>query len=412
MARILRRIRVMLSSRNLDLVPSGDRAVPLETVRRALKEELEVETLCGHPLLEVWINEEAGAADGTEDAWGKCMEQVDEADIVVVIYNGHAGWTKSTGGVGICHGEFDRVWSRSPSRMRLVGLKFDSIPKLGLRSPKEIAEENEVNRRFYDQIERYSLFQAFAFDDTSLKDEVRRAVASAVSELAYAGSREGRKGKYYFGAPLDWSRLNYPQRKEEIEKAVGAFLEGKGSAAPKEGVYALDIRGANVAMKAHGIPSGFGIAEAREMAGRPFLKDHTTTVALPDSQLLGPVHILACHKKCTESQVTRFMGQPDLFLVSAPFGHFVSDPTGFAQAFFLVDCRDETSTRLACQRMFDWIEESGESARIVERAVSRARILKTVAAEIARGSGGSGSSVTPMGGGPGSTPRRRKVRPR
>jgi hypothetical protein len=77
------------------------------------------------------------------------------------------------------------------------------------------------------------------------------------------------------------------------------------------------------------------------------------------------------------------MGHPDLFMVQAPFGFFVADQTNFVQAFFLLDCRDENSTRLSCQRLLDWIDQSGEAARIVERATSRAKILSAVAREIA-----------------------------
>jgi hypothetical protein len=50
----------------------------------------------------------------------------------------------------------------------------------------------------------------------------------------------------------------------------------------------------------------------------------------------------------------------------------------------LFKLHDEGSTRLALQRMFDWIEQSGEDERIVERADSRRRILEAVARELDR----------------------------
>jgi hypothetical protein len=90
------------------------------------------------------------------------------------------------------------------------------------------------------------------------------------------------------------------------------------------------------------------------------------------------------------------MGHPDLFIVQAPFGFFVADQTSFVQAFFLVDCRDEASTCVACQRLFDWIDQSGEGGRIVERAASRARILRAVAAEIARGQSSPRAAESPV----------------
>src|SRR4030095_16932646 len=104
------RIRVMLSSRNNDLIPDGQGGtVPLRTVREDLQKELQGDKLLGFKLLEVWINEEAGAESGATDIWDTCMEQVDRADILVVIYNGEAGWTTDRGDTGICHAEMARA---------------------------------------------------------------------------------------------------------------------------------------------------------------------------------------------------------------------------------------------------------------------------------------------------------------
>jgi len=61
----IERIRVMLSSRNKDLIPDGNGgAVALGEVRERLKDDLERDKLFGHQVLEVWINEEAGAESG------------------------------------------------------------------------------------------------------------------------------------------------------------------------------------------------------------------------------------------------------------------------------------------------------------------------------------------------------------
>jgi hypothetical protein len=374
----------MLSSRNNDLIPAEGGSTALAQVRKDLQAALQNETFCGRQLLDVWINEEAGAADGTGDAWEQCMERVDEADLVVVIYNGHAGWSREPGGVGICHAEFQRAWSRFPSKLRLIGLRFGSDRKLKLRDPEELGKETETNRMFREELDRASLFQAFASDDRSLKEAVLLAVASGVTELVRMSAREGRKGKYYLGSPLNWSRLNYVQRKEEIERSVKAFLQGAKRAAPSGDVHVLEMDAERVILQVHGIPSGFGVAEARELVGRPYLRDCKTLGMSSARSPSGPVHLLACHKRCTESQVIKFMGHPDLFIVQAPFGYFVADPASFIQAFFLMDCRDDVSTRLACQRLFDWIEQAGEGSRIAARAGSRARILRAMAEEMSR----------------------------
>jgi len=401
----------MLSSRNKDLIPAEGGSTSLEAVRKDLQAALQNETFCGRQLLEVWINEEAGAADGTGDAWDQCMGQVDEADLVVVIYNGHAGWSREPGGIGICHAEFQRAWSRFPSKLRLIGLRFGSDGKLQLRNPEELCKETGTNRLFRAELDRAGLFQAFASDDRTLKEAVLLAVAGGVTELVRLSAREGRKGKYYLGSPLNWSRLNYAQRKEEIEQSVKAFLQAAKGADPAGGSHVLEMEAQRVILQVHGIPSGFGVAEARELVGRPYLRDCETLAANAAHSPSGPVHLLACHKRCTESQVIKFMGHPDLFIVQAPFGYFVADPASFIQAFFLMDCRDDVSTRLACQRLFDWIEQAGEGSRIVARAGSRARILRAMAAERDRNE----TLPTPMpaaaGGMPGrQAPKRRSSR--
>jgi len=99
---------------------------------------------------------------------------------------------------------------------------------------------------------------------------------------------------------------------------------------------------------------------------------------------VGPVHVIICHKSCTESQVVSFMGHPDLFIVTPPFGFFVADRISFVQAFFLVNGRDPTSVQGALQSMFEWIEQSGELGGMVARAKSRAAILRAIAVEISK----------------------------
>ncbi len=386
----IRTLRVMLSSRNRDLIPDGAGAVALEAVRRGLKEELEQERFCGHQLVEVWINEEAGAEDGTGDTWDQCLHQIDRADIVVSIYNGRAGWTKEADGVGICHGELERVWSRAPAKLRLIWLDFPTNWDLGLIDPAEVAESTAANRAFKQYLERVGLFRGGATDRASLQGQVRLAVAKAITELATTGSREARKGTYYLGSPLDWARLGYAERRVALERTVGNFLEtvkrGQPAVAGASGAV-LTLNGASVLVLVHGVPSGFGQAEARELVGRPFLRDHSSPVVAPDASLIGPVHIVACLKTCTEPQLIAFMGHPDVFIVAPPFGFMVVDRITFVQAMVLVNCRDETSTRVACQRMFDWLEQSGELSSLVGRARSRTRILQAMAAEVAKAAG-------------------------
>jgi len=374
----------MLSSRNNDLIPDGVGVIALSAVRKQLQQELHEEAFCDQSLLEVWINEEAGAESGDESVWEVCLEQVEQADVVIAIYNGHAGWAKQEDDIGICQAEMERALSRYPAKVRLIQLAFDSNKKLGLTNPKELARKSKANRRFAEYVEGNARFVGFAHDRGSLKQEIRLAIAKAISSYVELARREMRKGKFHLGSPLDWSRLSYLDRKLEIERVARSYLLSLPGSTQSGNQTSCSLRGSKVAFGIHAVPASFGIAEARDLVGRPFLTDHLTLAAQPTSGVVGPVHIVACHKNCTESQVVSFLGHPDLFIVQAPFGFFVADRTSFVQAAFLANCRDETITRLAMQDFFEWVEQSHEDARIVQRAKSRATVLRSVAAEIGR----------------------------
>ena len=47
------------------------------------------------------------------------------------------------------------------------------------------------------------------------------------------------------------------------------------------------------------------------------------------------------------------------------------------------NCRDETTTRHGVQRLFDWLEQTGDVARLARRAHSKTKIIKAIYAEYA-----------------------------
>jgi hypothetical protein len=383
-------IRILISSRNRDLIPAASGGtVPLLDVRRALSKEIEDEKVCGQKIFKVWINEAAGAQSGDADVWEQCRQRLEDAHIIIAIYNGEAGWSHRDQGIGICHEELKYARDRFPSKLYLIDV---AAAYAKVRPPDEgpvDAARQARNLGFVETIDDWKRWKVPVDDDEGLKAAARLAVANAVHDLVDTGSREGRKGRYYSGAPLDWSRLSYQERKEQIETTLtGGLLNRKGMARPApepaDGTPAVvwTVRGKRVLLLVHGVPSSFSISEARELVGRPYLSDHRSLVATGDGDLAGPVHVIACHKSCTESQIFSFMGHPDVYIVQAPFGFFAADLASFAQTFFLTNCRDRNDTLIALERMFDWIAEADEQSAIVDRARSRQRILKTVRAEI------------------------------
>lgn len=380
----LRHLRVMLSSRNNDLIPDNSASVKLSSVRLELQKELQAEEFLGRPLLDVWINEEAGAEGGHLTAWDACLEQVDDADVLIAIYNGEAGWTKDPGGVGICHDEMARAWHRTPAKVFLIRMKFDSDKSRRLRSPAEVAEQNQQNRAFAKFLDRVSPFTAFASSREELKAQVKLAVLKAIIKYFELGRRGIHAGAISPGPALDWSRMSYDERKAAIEKAGRDYFVARG--ARKENVNLVwEWGGEKMLVRVHGVPASFGIAEARERVGRPYLADHTFIGGKEMDGVVGPLHVILCHKNITESQVISFMGHPDLFIVRAATGFFVADRITFVQAVFVTNAIDEDAIRANLQSLFEWMEsQAQEMGNVVTRARSRAAILRAMAAEIAR----------------------------
>jgi hypothetical protein len=61
----------------------------------------------GDQFLECWINETEPSKVATRDVWDECLKEVRRAHIVIVLYNGDAGWAREEGDVGICHAELE-----------------------------------------------------------------------------------------------------------------------------------------------------------------------------------------------------------------------------------------------------------------------------------------------------------------
>ncbi|HYW85761.1 MAG TPA: hypothetical protein VFB30_21090, partial [Spirochaetia bacterium] len=111
------------------------------------------------------------------------------------------------------------------------------------------------------------------------------------------------------------------------------------------------------------------------------LRDHQLSQVLKGKRG-GPVHVIGCHKNATEAQATKLLGFPDATVVSAPFGIFVADNVQKVQFAFIVNCRDDATTRHGVQRFFEWLAQTGEETLVADRARARARIVSAIAKEV------------------------------
>lgn len=364
-------IKVMLSSRCLDAFPAGSKTT-LTHLRRELKADIESAQILGRKLFEVWINEDAPPAEGTHDSWDACLQAVRDCDVLIVLSNGNAGWAAGDQDVGICHAEYMEGLRSAQAKVRLVALPT-------VADTKGVASER--NRHFQEYLARQTAFRGGEVKTIAdAKKRVYEALSDALISLTQRGVQAGASTRFDVGAALDWTRLDFRQRKKAMEVTLKTALSGLKGAKAVEGGVVVNLDGKDVAVLVHAIPAAFSVAAARELVGRPFLEDHQRGDLLTSAH--GPLHLIACHRGATETQATSLLGFPDATVVSGPFGVFVADDVQKVQFAFLANCRDDSQTRHASQRFFEWLQQTGEAVQVARRAVSRARIVKVVAKEM------------------------------
>lgn len=368
-----KKIRVMISSRCLDHFPLGSEH-KLSDIRLQLKAEIESSLLFGKKLFEVWINEDAPPEDATQDSWDACLKAVRDCDVLVVLSNGNAGWAKRPGEIGICHAEYMEGLASARGKVRLIAL-----PNVADDALDEVAQRNKL---FQDYVALQSPFRGGTVTTAEqLRTRVHEALLDAVVALTQRGVTSAASSRFDTGQALDWTRLDFRQRKSAMEKVLHDALSASAGGCNQKDVIA-DIAGVKVATVVHAIPAAFTVAAARELVGKPFLSDHEKVHLLKNAH--GPLHLIACHRGATETQATSLLGFSDATVVSGSFGIFVADDVQKVQFAFLTNCRDESHTRHALQRFLEWLEQTGEARNLAARATSRAKIVKVIAAELTK----------------------------
>lgn len=368
------KIKIMISSRCNDQFPPG-KGPTLSAIRRQLKTEIEAVEVFGKKAFEVWINEETPPKAATWNSSEVCLEAVKDCDILLVISNGHAGWAKAPGDIGICHAELMEALSRAPGKVWYISL--GNIAS----GDKDQITRNELFQKY---TKAQSLFRGAEIATVpELKVRVREALHEAIITLTQRGVRESSEGKFHSGEALDWSRLDFAGRQREMIRVIHETLKARPGAIDISSAVSLPIFGVSVFFMPTAIPAALTVSSAREMVGQPFLRDHEAHTKLSAKKAKGPVHLIACHKGVTEAQALRLLGFPDATVVAAPFGVYVADDVQKIQMILVANCRDETTTRYGVQRAFEWLEQTGEGARLAKRATSRTKIIETIAHECA-----------------------------
>lgn len=362
-------LSVMISSRCNDPVLYEKRQQPMGVLRSAMKARLEAIRLGGKQVFKVWIHEDESNVNALLGTWEECMETCREVDIFLVLYNGRAGWLGANNpvkqGVGICDAELSAAYNKAPSKVRSI--QFKELVVATPESPDEA---------FQNRVSRLHLPGAQVNTGEEALERAEELAAAIVLGLAHEGVGVNSSGSYYAGEALEWSRMNFHNRREVMTTSVVSLLRNRNGATtqqPADNIAVVSIQGVNIAFVCDSIPASMSTAAARELVGQPFLRDPRQTENW-SLGLCGPVHVIACQKSISESQALRQLGFPDAIVISHPFGVYVADDVQKIQMAFIANCRDETTTWRGVQSFLNWLDDHGEIKYLVQRAADRRRI--------------------------------------
>jgi hypothetical protein len=364
-------IKVMISSRCSDRFPlSSGKSRTLSEIRKNLKKSIESAKPLGQPFYQVWINEDQ-AGDGTQPAWDHCMDQAADCDIFVALFNGNAGWEDLAGTVGICHAELEKAYATAPGKVFIVNICEKLKPDGSWR---------DIDIRFQQYVDSLKQFQARnVATEPKLVEAIHRTLSQATVRLVQRGVQGASLGANHVGPALDWSRLSYSKRAEQMRKAtLAALSQDDPKAMVVDNSVIRKIDGKHILFVAGAIPDAMSVPAAREVVGQPHLLDHKLIERVKRFHG-GPVHIVACHKGNTESQARAMLGFPDATVVSGPFGIYVADPVQSIQLVLIARCRDETSTRIGVGRFLEWLEAANQVTDLVRLAAKRRSVVNVLA---------------------------------
>lgn len=391
------KLRVMISSRSLSKVFDG---TPLAEVRKRLQARLhalrwQAPTL-GDPadspavvgrnqsMFDVWIHENAPSEAADATTFQISLREIRRADLVIALYTGEAGSAAHDSEMGICHAELHEAISRRPDIVSLIALS----PLSASTRPRDV--------QFRAFVESRNLFSATVNDEDTLHNTVFELLQERIAVLAKKGGLGAARLRDR-GEALDWNQLAPAERRRVMRDALRAALSEIGTdvdsarkrpvspraetAVPPAELALMRLpSGAKLMVRPDAIPAALGVAAARELVGQPFMSDHAHSNALEAADVGGIVHVIACHRGATEAQALRMLGTPDAVAISSDFGILVADHVQRIQLVLLAQCSDATSIELSLRRFDEWLRQSGEEARLLERGRARRRILAALAA--------------------------------
>src|SRR5579862_5373723 len=171
----------MLSSRVDDPGSSLPDGTTMRELRDHLKQQITAVVLPGadEQLFDVFVNEGSAALASDGDVEQHCREQIRNADIVLVLYNGSAGWA-SQGLEGICHTELRAAMEFAPHKVRVIRLPLTRKP-------------TALDKRFREYAEAQHPFSTDQEYDTpgEIGEQSLKTLGTAIVTMVSERAREG-----------------------------------------------------------------------------------------------------------------------------------------------------------------------------------------------------------------------------
>lgn len=255
----------MLSSR----VDDPGSSLPDGTTMRELRDHLVKRVSAvelpgaGERLFDVFVNEGEAALAGDGDVERHCREQIRKADIVLVLYNGSAGWA-SQGLEGICQIELRAAMDTAPHKVRIIRLPLTRKPTAADKLFRDYAEA----QRPFSTDQAYETTADIA--EQSLK-ALRTAIVTMVAERAREGSLRAARSH---GDAFSWARMSMARRAKAMRHAaVEALTQARGAEPlpPSDDLVAVPWDRANLLFRVGAVPGAMSVSAARELVGQPFL---------------------------------------------------------------------------------------------------------------------------------------------
>lgn len=365
-------LSIFLSSRNNDcFVIDGMVYDSLTTVRLSLQKNLESQLLLGERFLSVRINE-SFATDTSEDSYKTCITETQKADLVIVLYNGSAGWAPPGVTMGICHAELEAALLVSNKKTAIIDIS--DYFELTTIDPIEIKR----NKAFQDYVKMLNKFinPLKLTPKKRNKDGFIESLTNSIKAIItnHLAKRVEHSNHYYAlsktnTVALSWKKMKYDDRAKAIENVLSELVDSSP--------YFADCF-----TKSHPVPDKMSIDEARKFTGRPFLYDQDEILLKKKGKasklLAGPIHFIGVYETATEGQVKSIVGYPDISVIKEDFGYYLWEQNTHIQLVFLTECYTPDAIRTKYILFENWANSTSELERMLSRAKARYHILASI----------------------------------